>query len=161
MHIGLDYWSYAFSNVALLLSCGVAGVVFAFLTASTGRDREPDLTLWYIIPWTVVTWAVVALLPASWIWPRFNDPGFSVNVFQAISESQSFGSYLLRTIALLIVVWGKTTIVWRVRHWRWDALFGLAAIIVLLSILATDYHWRQIEAYCVEKPGQCAVRPPP
>ncbi|MGA0533562.1 hypothetical protein [Hansschlegelia sp. KR7-227] len=159
MQITWLYWSYAATTYALLLSCILSAPLFLYWSVEAKKPAgEPDLPLWYILPWTVATHAAIAMIPLSWIWPRVADPAFSVGLIQAVTEGQSFASYLVRTLLLLVVVWGKITILWRVRQWSPALLIILVAWIGLLSAALTMGHRDSIHGYCGERPDQCARR---
>ncbi|PZQ86690.1 MAG: hypothetical protein DI534_16350 [Leifsonia xyli] len=159
MLIGRDYIAYAFANSALLLVCGAACVVFAILTLKGARQRDKDVTLWWIVPWNVLTWFAVALVPARWIWPRLGNPKLSVDFLRTVYETQSdYGTYLVGTFLLLAVVIGKIAIIWRSSNWRASILAGLLIAIAAVSWGATTYHLREIGDFCASDMFECRVK---
>ena len=154
MPIGWDYLAYVFGNTAWLLSCVLACAVFAVLTLEGAKKWDKDVFLWLMVPWTVVTWAVLALFPGTWIWPRLGNPGMSVNFLQTVyDEQKNYDSYNWRTWPVLVVVLGKVTIFWLARGWSPWRLIAVLTLIASLSLWFTVDHYTWLEAYCGDPPG--------
>lgn len=155
MVVEWTYWVYATIQSLLVFTCVASCILFSIWSMETWRGPRPEL--WTILPLSVWTHAAIGALAIRWVIPRATDMDFTVKMLQAVSETQSYTSYMLTSGALLAAVGLKVAKVWAVRRWSRTALAALFATMLAVSLMASWFHHGQIESFCEGEPLACRV----